>query len=1743
MCFKYYLILFEINFKSYNKTKLEDIIINLKKNNYNFIYGIITNKNIKIQNADIIYINDSKYCFLNVIHKILKQTDSTSLQKLDIDYIIHIKCPELINYNTINTFKYNNNKITISNDLNNICCRIIPYNIIKYIDHTYYNLNINDCDIINCIDSTTNIEYDYISTDENTSVKLKHIDSNDLITIIMTSYNSENTIINAIRSIINQTYTNIELIIVDDGSFDNTPQIIKKYKNIDNRIKFIELKVNKGCYYAKNIGLKHINKRTKYIAFQDSDDISHISRITKQYKHMKQNKLLMSTVQFYENTTFKMPMISKMFHIIVFNNIGFFGPEKFGEDEHYYYRFFALFCPNYDWNKTIKYENKKSGFFKNYKYYQNINEILYIVNRHENSLTATIKKPRSHVSSYLNNKYKNISFENTSEIIKNKCYIDFNDEFLIYIKDKNIIGLSEHHMPSITDPALDKISNNFNISTNPLPTYVKQGYISKTLSHLKERFLNKYNLTDFNTFNEPCIFFGIYNEDDITILKRVKKDKYIIWGGTDLDMNYSNRVTNFKIIKSIQNIKKHFAISSNIENRMIKLKLNYKRIKFNLLNENYFYPVTIPGNNIFIYNGITKGNEYIYNDKMYKIIQNKLPHFNYIYSNTLNLSYENMADVYKQCFIGLRLTKNDGNANMVQEMIYMNIPVVHNGDENKALSWKTESDIINHINNSIPSILIIFEKNMMLSDGSTIWLFNFIKLIKLYNPSIKITVKCMKINDLIKLDNVHFITICEDYSSYNHIFYRINDQIINFNSYHNVTLIIHNYDIALINYYNNFKFILCNSILIKDEIQFNNIISQINVLPPLINKINKPIKNNKLTFCYSGTIKKSYKTLEMLQIFELLSTKYDFTFYLVYGKHKLDDEIYDKKLTTIINKLSFNKHFHIYNNISHDKIEDIISMSHYGIVIHDESIDIKQQSTKLIQYLSFDCIPISYLTYLNCGYIDTDLHFTSIKELNIIIENILNNKINYNNIKINDKINKHLFSNNLHIFDVCNNVIITDKIINSCDKIIITNVYKNFFYNKKVIFINDNYNFKYHSENIKKILNNDKDSDCSHSSQIDINFNLYKLGNYELLYNNKLFDFNKHPKELELYGVTKNDSSYLFNKHEDYLEFNCYLEQKYCYYVNLNVDFLSNGTLFILSITDVNGTFKDVNRNLHLINNNIDNIKFSIKTQHDADFIIKIKPSARNFSPFNIKIKSFEITKILSPNKLCNKIKVINMDREYMNYHKVHRTFEINGINCEKSIGIDGQKPHIQNIYNEYCKKPFNEIENILKRKLIISSGAIGYLYSMMNIFKEAIINNYEYIMICDDDIKIINDFLFKFNDLLISINHKFRLLMLGSSQWNWDDVQYQNRFYYPNTYSNGSFANIYHRSTFDNIYNNIIKFDSPFDSTPMKSNFRNNYCYTAYPNLIITQLETSNIRKINNDRSYTRFKWNTDIYFNYQYNLDSKLIYKKINNRINKQLFIIGITTFNRLIYLKECLSSLFKYLSSNIDYIIIIADGNSSDGTQDYIKNLTLKRNISLYLICNYEHFIYRQSNSILKYSNNFDFDFGFLINDDIIFLKSNWDTYYYNTSIKSNYDHLVFYDLNHKKSNHMIKNNLLISYCDAINCQGAFFTFTKKMIEKVGYFDEYNFKIRGHSHVDYTIRCCRNKFNNENKLYDALESDKYIKLNINNYVSSYNKLPLYLRELHKVTLFELEKRLKLLKDKNRNHIKSEFTIEEIN
>lgn len=90
------------------------------------------------------------------------------------------------------------------------------------------------------------------------------------ISIIVCVYNSEKFLKKCIESILNQTFKDFELIIVDDGSTDGSKKICKYYEKIDNRIKFIEKNENTGQSDARNIGLD--NSNGNYIGFVDSDD-------------------------------------------------------------------------------------------------------------------------------------------------------------------------------------------------------------------------------------------------------------------------------------------------------------------------------------------------------------------------------------------------------------------------------------------------------------------------------------------------------------------------------------------------------------------------------------------------------------------------------------------------------------------------------------------------------------------------------------------------------------------------------------------------------------------------------------------------------------------------------------------------------------------------------------------------------------------------------------------------------------------------------------------------------------------------------------------------------------------------------------------------------------------------------------------------------------------------------------------------------------------------------------------------------------------------------------------------------------------------------------------------------------------------------------------------------------------------------------------------------------------------------
>jgi len=90
------------------------------------------------------------------------------------------------------------------------------------------------------------------------------------ISVILPTFNRGNIVNHAIDSILNQTFNNLELIIINDASTDNTKQILNEYQKKDPRIKIINNQKNYGCSQSRNIGLKYINANT--IAFMDDDD-------------------------------------------------------------------------------------------------------------------------------------------------------------------------------------------------------------------------------------------------------------------------------------------------------------------------------------------------------------------------------------------------------------------------------------------------------------------------------------------------------------------------------------------------------------------------------------------------------------------------------------------------------------------------------------------------------------------------------------------------------------------------------------------------------------------------------------------------------------------------------------------------------------------------------------------------------------------------------------------------------------------------------------------------------------------------------------------------------------------------------------------------------------------------------------------------------------------------------------------------------------------------------------------------------------------------------------------------------------------------------------------------------------------------------------------------------------------------------------------------------------------------------
>ena len=128
-----------------------------------------------------------------------------------------------------------------------------------------------------------------------------------LVSIIMPSYNTAPYIAESIRSVIAQTYTDWELIIVDDASTDNTDEVVKdvilsgaqaESKDLSSKIRYLKNDRNRGAAYSRNRALREA--KGKWIAFLDSDDIWTPDKIEKQIAFMTKNGYAFSYTRYEE---------------------------------------------------------------------------------------------------------------------------------------------------------------------------------------------------------------------------------------------------------------------------------------------------------------------------------------------------------------------------------------------------------------------------------------------------------------------------------------------------------------------------------------------------------------------------------------------------------------------------------------------------------------------------------------------------------------------------------------------------------------------------------------------------------------------------------------------------------------------------------------------------------------------------------------------------------------------------------------------------------------------------------------------------------------------------------------------------------------------------------------------------------------------------------------------------------------------------------------------------------------------------------------------------------------------------------------------------------------------------------------------------------------------------------------------------------------------------------------------------
>lgn len=215
------------------------------------------------------------------------------------------------------------------------------------------------------------------------------IKKDPLISVIMSVKNDKKNIEKSVRSILNQTYCNIELLLCDDCSTDNTLEVVQNIS--DKRIKLFHNQKNLGLTKSLNRLIQSANGN--YIARQDSDDYSYPKRIEKQYEFLKRYQLdACSTKANIANTKKSIPNLSSFFPprlIMKFKNPFLHGTLLIKKEVLY-----AVGLYNENYKYAQDYKLYKDLFANNYKV-KMLREVLYTLNTEDN-ISTNFKKEQEY---------------------------------------------------------------------------------------------------------------------------------------------------------------------------------------------------------------------------------------------------------------------------------------------------------------------------------------------------------------------------------------------------------------------------------------------------------------------------------------------------------------------------------------------------------------------------------------------------------------------------------------------------------------------------------------------------------------------------------------------------------------------------------------------------------------------------------------------------------------------------------------------------------------------------------------------------------------------------------------------------------------------------------------------------------------------------------------------------------------------------------------------------------------------------------------------------------------------------------------------------------------------------------------------------------------------------------------------------------------------------------------------------